>query len=584
MNVFLNPLTFLDSGPAPILAAGEAVPPLFALLAVMLVSVVLLSLVMLRVQRSLLVGYFLCGVVIANSGIIEWLGGGDSRAPMQQMAEFGVMLLMFVLGLEFSVSELKFLRRSALIGGGLQMGICAIFVLAIAKISGLSWPAAIVVGVAMGMSSTAVSLKTFQDMELSASPGARFALGVAIFQDLFIIAFLVFLPLLLEHDSGEKSLFGELGMLVGRGAAFVILAWACARWVFPALLHAVARTRQRELFTLTVVGCCVGLAYVGALLELSLALGAFVAGLAVSESIYKHRILADIMPIKDVFLTLFFVSVGLLIDLPIVLENWLPILAFTAALMLFKALIVTGIALLLGRANRAALLAGFSLCSAGEFSLLLLQKAGEASLWEPALGQALIASATIGMGLVPLLMRLADPAADFLESKGWGRRRPRPEIPAGATLRQRVDQLSKHAVVCGYGPVGQSLNEALLNAGIQTLVIELNADTVQQLLKAGQAVLFADVADEETWELPRLREAALIAFTFPDSSATATAIRHIREINREVPILGRTRFAADRSRLELLGATAVLQDESEVSRAIVDAALQLVVKPPPSQV
>ena len=229
-----------------LLAAGNA-HPMFSLLAVMLTAVVVVSLLLLRARQSLLVGYFICGILIANTGIIERLGGadstGDTHVAVQQMAEFGVMLLMFVLGLEFSITELRFLRRFALVGGALQMGLCLLLVTAIAKVTGLSWPASIILGVTLAMSSTAVSLKTFQDLGLSGNPGARFALGVAIFQDIFIIAFLVFLPLLLSAgDYGDHSMLEELGLLLLRGGAFIVLAWINARWVVPRLLGAVVRT------------------------------------------------------------------------------------------------------------------------------------------------------------------------------------------------------------------------------------------------------------------------------------------------------------------------------------------------------
>lgn len=266
-----------------LLAAADTYP-LFSLLAIMFAAVVLVSLLLIRVRQSLLIGYFCCGIVIANTGIIEQLGGGDTQAAVQQMAEFGVMLLMFVLGMEFSISELRFLRRFALVGGVLQMGLCLLVVTVVAKLTGLSWTGAFVVGVALAMSSTAVSLKTFQDMELSGSPGARLALGIAIFQDIFIIVFLVFLPLLLNTDAKDEGVMASLGMVLLRGSAFIVLAGVSAKWVIPTVLHAVARTRSRELFSLTVVGCCICLAYIGSLLQLGLALGAFVAGLAVSES------------------------------------------------------------------------------------------------------------------------------------------------------------------------------------------------------------------------------------------------------------------------------------------------------------
>lgn len=558
----------------PLLAAGD-VPPLFALLAVMLTAVVVVSLLLLKVQKSLLVGYFGCGVIIANTGVIEALGGGDSHEAVQQMAEFGVMLLMFVLGMEFSVSELRFLRRFALVGGGLQMSVCGAVALVVALLIGISWPGAIIIAVALAMSSTAVSLKTFQDMELSGSPGARFALGVAIFQDLFIIAFLVLLPLLLTSGEREGGLLSELGMLLVRGGAFMALAWVNAKWVVPNVLHAVARSRSRELFTITVVGCCVGLAWIGSLLELSLALGAFVAGLAVSESVYKHRILADVMPIKDVFLTLFFVSVGLLIDLRLALEHWHTILLVTVALLLSKGVIIVTIAMGLGQINRPALLGGLSLCSAGEFSLLLLQKAGGADLWSAAVQQSLMAGGTISMAMVPMLMRFADPLGAWLDARGWGRRHVSDSQLVSLPMSQRMKRLRGHAIICGHGPVGRALNRALIAEGVSTLVIEMNADTVHRLKKDGQAVLFADASHEETWDLARVEDASLVAFTFPDASTAASSMHHVRERNPEICVLARSRFASDQARLERLGANIVVHDEGEVAAAVVNSGLQI---------
>jgi len=557
-----------------VLAAGGTYP-LFSLLAIMFTAVVVVSLLLIRVRQSLLVGYFCCGIFIANTGIIEHLGGGDTQEAVQQMAEFGVMLLMFVLGMEFSISELRFLRRFALVGGVLQMSLCILVATAVAKLAGVPWTGAVVVGVALAMSSTAVSLKTFQDMELAGSPGARLALGIAIFQDIFIIAFLVFLPLLLSANSADDGVMVSLGMVLLRGTAFMVLAWINAKWIVPKLLHAVARTRSRELFTLTVVGCCVGLAFVGSLLQLGLALGAFVAGLAVSESVYKHRILADIMPIKDIFLTLFFVSVGLLVDMEIAVQNWASILVITTVLVLTKATIITAIGYFLGQVNRPALLGGLSLCSAGEFSLLLLQKSSKAEFWDSSVQQALVASATISMALVPGLMRLAVPIGQWLDGRRWGRH----HAPSGridkAPMYQRLKRMSAHAIICGYGPVGRALNRAMLGAGVPTLIIELNADTVRRLMEEGQDVLFADAAHEETWEMARVSDASLVAFTFPDATVAVAALHHLRALNSEVCVMARARFASDQSRLERLGVNIVIHDEGEAAEAVVNSGLRI---------
>ena len=559
--------------PQLFLAAGE-LPPLFALLAVMLTGVVLVSLLLLRLQQSLLAGYFICGVVIANCGVMDIVGGEDSHAHVNQMSDFGVMLLMFTLGLEFSLSELKYLRRLSFGGGSLQMGLTMLLAGSVALLLlGASWPAAIVIAVAMAMSSTAVSLKSFQELGLEASPGGRMALAVAIFQDLFIIAFFLVLPLLLADGEATGDLGARVGSLALRGSLFVILAAVSARWIIPWVLGAVTRTRNRELFTLTVVGSCIGLAFAGGMLDLGLALGAFVAGLAVSESIYKHRIMADVMPLKDLFLTLFFVSVGLMVDLKLALQYWPWILLVTVVLMTVKAVLITSIGRWLGLAHRQALLAGLGLSSAGEFSLLLLQKAHGVALLDEGVHQTLLAAAALSMGLLPALIKAGMPLADRLEKLGWGRRKAL--LPELEGVRQKVRGITGHAIICGHGPVGQALNNALLDAGVPTLVVELNADTVHALQRAGQPVLFADATHEETWELSRLSEARLVAFTFPDATLTREALAIIRDLRRDVPVLARARFASDVERLKRLGATVVIHDEMEVGKAVVEHGLVL---------
>ncbi len=560
--------------PLPIMAAAEGIPPLFALLALMLAGVVLVSLLLLHLRQSMLAGYFICGVLIANSGVLALLGGGESHVQVSQMAEFGVVLLMFTLGLEFSLGELRFLRRLAFVGGGWQMVLCMVVVAVVSTLlHSSSWQGAVLLSVALAMSSTAVSLKSFQDLGLEASPGARMALAVAIFQDLFIIVFFLFLPLLLPHEGAATALMPRLGSLALRGGAFVILAGVAARWVIPWLLNAVTRTRSRELFTLSVIGSCVGLAFVGGLLGLGLALGAFVAGLAVSESIFKHRILADVMPLKDLFLTLFFVSVGLMIDVKAAMVLWLPICLLTAALMLVKAGIITLIARRLGLAHKQALMAGIGLCSAGEFSLVLLQNAGSARLWSHDTQQTLLAACALSMGLLPALLKFGTPLGDWLVKRGWGRGKP-VKTDVG-NLRQRISGLTGHAIICGHGPVGEKLNKALLDSGVLTLVVELNAETVQKLKRQGQAVLFADASHEETWELTQLKHARMVALTFPDATVNAQSLAIIREHRPDIAVLARARFSSDVERLKRLGATQVVNDETEASRAMEDAAITL---------
>lgn len=553
--------------PTAILASG--VPPMFSLLALMFVGVVAVSLVLLKLRQSLLVAYFLCGLAISNSGLLEIVAGAEAREAVNTMSEVGVMLLLFVLGMEFSLGELKHLRRYAFVAGTAQVFITMAAAGAASHwLLGLDAALSLVVAVACALSSTAISVKLYNDMGVSASSGARLALGVAIFQDIFIIVFLVLMPALLP--GGATGAMGSmLAATLGKGAAFVGIAILLARFVIPRLLHAVAATRSRELFTLTVVGLCVGVAYLAALMDLSLVLGAFVAGLAVSECIYKHRILSDIAPLKDLFLTIFFVSVGLGIDLAAAVKEWQLILAVAGGLILGKSLLVALLARLMALSWRAAVLAGIGLGSAGEFSLVLLSKTAETS-WPAGTSQALLAAMALSMAAVPLVMRFAKPFGEWLESHT----RQRPAAPtAPITSSAKVKEMQDHAIICGYGPVGRALATSLAHHGIPSLVIDLNADTIHQLQHDGQPALFADARQQEVWDLAGIQRARLVAFTFPATPEIAAALQFARERNPAIAILARTKFSTEAEKLTALGADLVILDEAESGRAVVREAL-----------
>jgi len=569
--------TCIYTPPMPFFFAVADMPPIFALLAVMLLSVVFVSLLFLRARQSLMVAYFMCGVVIANSGILEMLGGPDGEEKLKPMAEFGVMLLLFTLGLEFSLGELRYLRRWALWGGGLQVAACFAAGTAGAMLCGFPASPSIVLGAALALSSTAISVKSFQDLRLGNSSGARFSLAVAIFQDLFVIGFFLIMPLLLPASvSGENGgLMLRLGILVLKGVIFVAASAALAKWIIPWLLHVVTRSKNRELFTLAVFGLCIGVAFLAAMLDLSLALGAFVAGLAVSETIYKHRILADVQPLKDLFLTLFFVSIGLLIELDEAIKQWPLILAITVGIIAFKAGLITLLARKLGVRWKSATTAGMALCSGGEFSVVLLQRYGQFNPWSPEVVQALLASIALSMGLVPMLMRAAGKWGTKLEDRFPSS--PEQKVGSGTIKsdRQRIKSLKDHAIVCGYGPVGQRLVDTLEKLGTPVLIIELNADTVHDLQVGRHLAIFADVTHSETWDLARVEQARLVAFTFPLTEITIAAQHYVREHNPHITILARTKFRAEAKKLEALGVDVVVHDERESALAMVREVLAL---------
>lgn len=550
------------------------ISPLFAVLTLVLVLAVLVSLILVKFKQSLLVGYLLCGVLMGNTGLL-WLIGTDRGDPViSNLAEIGVVLLMFTLGIEFSLGELRHLWRTALIGGGIQVGITASIAGFAASAFGFPAADSIVLGIAVALSSTAVAMKSFQDFGQQNNPGARASLGIALFQDILVI--LVFLVMPSLYRGGEGDLGGDIALALLKGLAFLAGAWLLGRYGLTPLLHAVARTRSRELFTLTVIGLCAGVAFAGSALDLSLALGAFAAGLVVSESIYSHRILSDILPFKDLFLAIFFVSVGLLIDVGVVAEQWPRVLLGSAVVLAVKGVIVFAVLKSLRLPGRAALLAAGSLASTGEFSLVLIGKAGGYRPFDPATEQMLLVCTAVTMAAVPSLMRMSRPFGKWLEEK---RLLAAHQIaPQTLSPSKVIKQLSNHAIICGYGPVGRALNEALKRCGVDTLVLELNSDTVRALKTAGQPVLFADATHPEALDLAGIMCARLVAFTFPAVSATCAAVPLVRERNPGIYIFGRAKFANEVNRLLELGVQ-VIHDEHESAVAMVRAAISSYERP-----
>jgi CPA2 family monovalent cation:H+ antiporter-2 len=548
--------------------AATSISPLFAVLTLVMALAVVVSLLLIKFRQSLLVGYLLCGMLIGNFGLL-WLTGTSKDSPViANLSEIGVILLMFTLGIEFSLSELRHLWRTALVGGGLQMGLTAGLAGLVAAACGLPLAECVVLGIAVAMSSTAVAMKTFQDMGQHNHPGARASLGVALFQDLLVIVFFLLLPVLYHHSEGGA--LANVGMALLKGVLFLCGAWLLGQYGLTPLLHLVARTRSRELFTLTVIGLCAGVAYAGSALDLSLALGAFTAGLVVSESIYSHRILSDILPFKDLFLAIFFIAMGLMVDLAVLAEDWVRIVLGSLLILTAKGALVFGVLKFIRLPGRPALLAAGSLASMGEFSLVLVARAGEYRPIDPALEQMLLICTAATMAVVPSLMRAAGPLGRWLEKVGILAAHQMPTGPLNPS--KAIKEIRDHAIICGYGPVGRALNEALKRCGLQTLVMELNSETVRTLKKEQQLVLFADATHPEALDLAGIDRARLVAFTFPAVAATCAAVPLVRERNGGICIYGRAKFPAEVTRLRELGVQ-VIHDERESAVAMVRAAM-----------
>jgi len=556
------------------LAAGGAVPPFFILLTLVLSSVVVVSLILTKFKQSLLVGYFLCGLLLANSGVLDWAGVG-SEGVISALSEIGIVLLLFTLGIEFSLSELKALKRPALVGGGLQVGLTIASTMVVAMLFGAPWNHALILGFAVSLSSTAVSLKSFQDLGLPESPQARVTLGIAIFQDLAAILFMVLMPAIasvgVESLGADAEQAPGLGSALLKGALFTLSIIILSRHGFPQMLDAVARTRSRELFTVTVVGLCAAVALVSGLLGLSPALGAFAAGVVVSESIYSHRVLSDVLPFKDLFLTVFFVSVGLLIDTTVLIENWASITGITLLILILKGAITAIAARASGLRLGSWITTAAALCSTGEFSIVLLNRANDFKIFNAQWEQVLLASTAISMGLIPTLMKWSLGAVDKLK----GRKSAsicRWEEEVG--MVHQIEELQDHIIICGYGPVGRNLHRNLKMAHVPVVVLEMNAETVKTLISQGIMALFADARDLEALEAAQFKKARGIAITFPDKEVAVATTHMVRDHNPGIIVYARSKFSADTQELYEAGVTHVMHDEEQSGRAMIRSVMQ----------
>ncbi len=551
-----------------LLASGSpnAAPPFFTLLTVVFMGIIAIALVLAHFRQSLLAGYFICGVILANCGILDHIPNSD--VSIQALSEVGIILLMFTLGLEFSIDELRHLRKTALVGGGIQMFICtAAFGLGLHYATGMDMSHSLTVGAIMGLSSTAVALKSFQEFGLSGTSGAKMAVGIALFQDIAAIMLVAIMPQIFTASPSSWSTALNIGMAVLRGLVFLGAAWLIGHYLLPRIMLAVARTKSRELFTLMVFAICSGIAMLASLLGLSIALGAFTAGLFVSSSYYSHRVLSEVLPFKDLFLTIFFVSAGLLIDIDDLWEHLGHVATFAAFVLAIKFVACIVAASFLKIPGRMGIMASTALTNVGEFSLVLIPFMQEITPIPALVTTNVYAIAAVSMGMTPLLMKAARKLTPLLvRIPGLKTKRERLSVE---TMITRVEGIKDHAIICGYGPVGRRLHENLAQYGIPCIIIDLNADTVKALLNDGHLAFLGDIQHQITMDLAGIRTARLIAFTFPDPAPALSTYMQIKGVNAGITVIARAKFRSEVALLHHAGITNVIHDEMETGAAAV---------------
>ncbi len=546
-------------------------PFLNGLVALFVVSVAI-AYVCYRLKLVPIVGFLIAGVVIGPYGI----GLVSDIELVDMLAEIGVILLLFTIGLEFSLEKLSRISRAIFIGGGLQVGGTVAIVAGALIAFGVSWQAGIYTGCLVALSSTAIVLGLLSEKAMTDSPMGRLSLAILIFQDLAIIVMVLLVPILAGSEGTATALVWVLGKAILLIAAVLVLA----RRVVPWILEHIARTRRTELFLLSVVAICFGIAAASSMAGVSLALGAFLGGLVVSESQYSDQALSEILPLRTVFYAVFFVSVGMLLDMRFFWEHlWIVLLA-AVAIVLLKLLITSLSVLILGYPIRIAAAAGLALAQIGEFSFVLERAGRDAGLSPLGLGdtgeQAFIAASVLLMVLTPLMLREGPRLGALLSRTPLRRLGTANEQPAA----EETSHLEDHAVIVGYGPAGKRLVQVLGDTGIPFVVIEMNPENVKEMRQDGTPVIYGDAGREHILEQGSIQRAKLVVVVINDPSITPRIIHLARHLNPTLQIVARTRFLNDVERLQAMGADIVVPEEIETTARIFSHVLGAYMIPP----
>jgi CPA2 family monovalent cation:H+ antiporter-2 len=545
----------------PVLAAGPALPFLGEIVALLAVSVGIAYLCY-RVHIVPIAGFLIAGVVIGPHA----LGLVEDMELVTQLAEIGVILLLFTIGVEFSLEKLARIKRLVLGGGALQVGLTIGAVTGLCLAFGVDWRNAVYTGTLVSLSSTAIVLGLLTERGETDSPSGQNALGILIFQDLAIIVMVLLMPLLGGQGGSTLELLQALGAAVLLIAVVLVLAY----YVVPWILERVAKTRRSELFLLAVVAICFGTAWITSLADVSLALGAFLAGLVVSESEYSTQALSEILPLRTVFNAAFFVSVGMLLDLSVVFDQPLLILGAAAAALAIKLVVTSASVLALRYPVRIAVAAGLTLAQIGEFSFVLNVAGSEAGLTPAGLGalgeQVFIAATVLLMLLTPLLVQAAPEAGGMAD-----RLRERVGAPDAGTPDVDADvgghgvDLEDHVVIVGYGPAGRRLTAVLQQTDIPFVIIDLNPRSIEEAREDGLAAIYGDATRPHVMEVAGLDRAKTLVVAINDRRATRETVQRATMANPTLQVVARADFLDDVAPLHEVGAETVVSGELETA-------------------
>ncbi|MEJ0077048.1 MAG: YbaL family putative K(+) efflux transporter [Alphaproteobacteria bacterium] len=532
-----------------------------------------------RLKASPLVGYLLAGVVIGpfTPGFVA------DQTIANELSEIGIILLMFGVGLQFSLQELLSVRAIAVPGAIVQIVIASTLGAGLARLLGWSLGGALVFGIALSVASTVVVLRSLQERRLLDTERGRIAVGWLVVEDLAMVLVLVLMPALGDLTHGLRGLNWSdvalpLAITLGKFATFIALMWFVGRRVIPWLLHYVAHTGSRELFRLAVLAIALGVAYgAAALFEVSFALGAFFAGMILSESTLSQRAAQETLPLRDAFAVLFFVSVGMLFNPAVIMSHPLALLGTLLIVTVGKSAVAYGMMRLFRYPQSTALMIGASRAQAGEFSFILAGLGVALGLLPPVGRDLILTAALISIVLTPFLLA----AADWIHAHHEPPKKPEPATaPAAEPGRPEpptrhpipVTKLTGHAVLVGYGRVGSVVGAALIGARMPLLVIESDEDIVEAMRKQGLEAINGNAADPELARAANYPAARCLLVAVPDGFEGGQVVEQARAINASLPIIARSHSDEETAHLVRHGASKVIMGEQLIAHAMIEDA------------
>jgi CPA2 family monovalent cation:H+ antiporter-2 len=539
-------------------------PPLLQDLLVLLLASVPIAFIFHRLRLPTIVGFMITGVLIGPHGLRLIR---DAQA-IEVLAEIGVALLLFTIGLEFSLRRMLEMRRLVLFGGGLQVILTTLLVTVVAHLLGRPVNEAVFFGFLFALSSTAIVLKSYIDRAEIDAPHGRAGVGILLFQDLSIVPMMLMIPIL---SGREGTSIAKITLTLGIAFAAIAIIFFTARTVVPYLLYHIVRLRSPEVFIISVVLLSLGTSWLTSQAGLSLALGAFIAGIVLSESEYSHQIVADILPFRDVFNSVFFISIGMLLSLNALAADVPTVLAWVGALTLGKALLVLGVVRLLGYSLRVSTMTALGLAQVGEFSFILAKAGLPQGLLSDQDYQRFLAASILSMIAAPFLIKAAPRIGYALQSM----------FARGSLLEPTVTgfdakepDLRGHVIIVGYGLNGRNLAKVLHRTGVPFLVMELNAEAVREARAQGERIVYGDATRKEVLHHIRLEHARILVLAISDPVASRHTVWLARQMNPDIHIIVRTRYMTEISDLRALGANEVIPEEFETSIEIFSRVLR----------